>query len=190
MSTFSELAAQRESCRSFERTRPVEDEKLRQIIEIACLAPSACNSQPWHFTVVNSPDLAASIAKCLQGMNMNSFASNCPAFIIVNEEKATLSAAVGGKIKQQHYAGYDIGLATAHICFAATELGLSTCIIGWFDDGGLKKLTGIPAKQKISLVIAVGYAATENLRKKIRKPIDEIATFLPILQRENTGGQQ
>ena len=178
MSTFFELAAKRESCRSFDRTRPVEAEKLRQIIETARLAPSACNSQPWHFTVINSLDLAAKVAKCLQGMNMNSFASNCPAFIIVNEEKATLSAQVGGKIKQQHYAGYDIGLATAHVCFAATELGLSTCIIGWFDDGGLKKLTGIPAKRKVSLVIAVGYAASENLRRKIRKPIEEIATFI------------
>lgn len=179
MSTFFELAAKRESCRNYDPARPVEDEKLRQMIETTHLAPSACNSQPWHFTVVNSPDLAAAVAKCLQGMNMNSFASNCPAFIIINEEKATLSAAVGGKIKQQHYAGYDIGLAAAHICFAAIELGLSTCIIGWFDDGGLKKLTGIPAKRKVSLVIAVGYAATENLRRKIRKPIEEIATFLP-----------
>ncbi len=178
MGPFIELAAKRESCRNFDATRSVEPESLQKIIEIARLTPSACNSQPWHFTVVNSPELSGAVAKCLQSMNMNSFASNCPAFIIVNEEQANLSATVGGKVKNQHYAGYDIGLAVAHICFAASDLGLSTCIIGWFDEPSLKKLTGIASKRKISLVVAVGYATSDKIRNKVRKPVEEIATFL------------
>jgi nitroreductase len=178
MDSFFDFAARRESCRNFIIDRPVEVEKLQMMVATAQMSPSACNSQPWHFTVVHSADRAAAVARCLQGMNMNRFTSQCPAFIIINEEKANLLSAVGNLVKSQHYAGFDIGLATAHLCFAALEHGLSTCIIGWFDADALKKETNIPADRTVSLVLAVGYAQDTKIRTKIRKPLDEIATFI------------
>lgn len=73
----------------------------------------------------------------------------------------------------------DIGIAAAHLCFAAMEEGLSTCIIGWFDEKRLRKVTGIPENKRIRLVIAVGYAdGADPLRPKKRKELSEIATFL------------
>ena len=48
---FQELIRQRESCRSYDETRPVEEEKLQRILEAAQLAPSACNGQPYFMTV-------------------------------------------------------------------------------------------------------------------------------------------
>ena len=175
---FFDLAAKRQSCRNFDPSRPVENTLLRKIIETARLAPSACNSQPWHFTVVNSPDRSPAVAKSLQSMNMNRFTSQCPAFIIINEERAKLAAIVGGRFKNQHYAGFDIGLAAAHICLSASELGLSTCILGWFEADELKKAAEIKPDRTISLVIAIGYSADDTIRLKVRKPLDEIATFL------------
>ena len=135
MDGFFELIAKRESCRNYSE-KEVEREKLERCIEAARLAPSACNSQPWSFTVVNSPELAPQVPSCLQEMGMNKFTDKCPAFIIIAEEKATLSARLGGKVKDQKYAPIDIGLATAQLCLAATQQGLSTCIMGWFNEIG------------------------------------------------------
>ena len=51
MMDFLEIARARQSCRSYDETRPVEQEKLDAVLEAARLAPSACNAQPYHFTV-------------------------------------------------------------------------------------------------------------------------------------------
>ena len=53
MKDFLSLASRRQSDRAFDTQRPVEKEKLQRILEAACIAPSACNSQPWHFVVVD-----------------------------------------------------------------------------------------------------------------------------------------
>lgn len=176
MTSFFDLIEKRESCRNFASTS-VEKEKLEMCIKAARLSPSACNSQPWSFVVVESPDLSPKVAVCLQEMGMNKFASNCPAFVVVVEEKAKLSERVVQKFKSQDFASIDLGLATAHLCLAATEQGLSTCILGWLNEAKLKELLDIPASKRVRLVIAVGYAATDALRPKQRKPLKDLVRY-------------
>ena len=55
---FLELVSSRQSVRAFDPERSVEKEKLDRIIEIARLAPSACNAQPWSFVLVDEPTSA------------------------------------------------------------------------------------------------------------------------------------
>ena len=62
MKDFLSLASRRQSDRAFDPQRPVEKEKLQRILEAACIAPSACNSQPWHFIVVDDPELKNRVA--------------------------------------------------------------------------------------------------------------------------------
>ena len=174
MSVFFELVSARESCRSY-ADKPVEKEKLVKCIEAARLSPSACNSQPWSFYVVNGGKKRDETAACVQGMGMNKFTDKAPAFIIVCEEKANLSAKLGGAVKDNHFAPIDIGLAVAHICYAATEQGLSTCILGWLDNKKLSRVMG--AQKRVRVVVAVGYAADCTLREKKRKTLDEIMVY-------------
>jgi nitroreductase len=56
--TFLELVQKRQSTREF-LDRPVEHDKVKRCIEAARLAPSACNSQPWKFIVIDEPELRA-----------------------------------------------------------------------------------------------------------------------------------
>lgn len=174
MKDFFDLIARRESCRKYDPQRKVETEQLVKCIEAARIAPSACNSQPWSFVVVNSPTVSPQVAKCVQGMGMNRFTDDCPAFIVVAEEKANLTAKISGAFKDQQFAQIDIGLATAQICLAAVEQGLSTCIMGWLDEKKLKALLDIPQSKRIRLVLSVGYAADGRLREKKRKKLDAI----------------
>ncbi|MGI6249346.1 MAG: nitroreductase family protein [Acutalibacteraceae bacterium] len=176
MGSFFDLIARRESCRNY-LDKKVEQEKIEKCIEAARLAPSACNSQPWSFVAVCSDEVVPKVAKCLQEMGMNKFTDKCPAFIVIIEEKAELAARIGGKIMDQKYAPIDIGLATAQLCLQATEEGLGTCIIGWFNELKLKKLLDITPQKRIRLVIAIGYSADETLREKKRKEIGEIVSY-------------
>ena len=165
----------RQSCRDFDAARAVAREDIVACLEAARLAPSATNSQPWHFTVCRG-QLAADAAAATQSMGMNKFTSAAPCLIVVSEESYNLSGALGSRVKKQDFRSVDIGIATAHLTLAATARGLSTCILGWFDEKQLQKLLQI--KARIRLVIALGYAAADDpLRPKKRKPLEEIVTF-------------
>lgn len=109
---------------------------------------------------------------------MNKITSECPAFIIVIEESGNLTSRAGALIKQQDYRSIDLGIATEHICLAATEQNLGTCILGWFNEKELKKLLNINKLKRIRLVVAIGYPQTDNIRNKVRKTINEISTFI------------
>ena len=82
---FMELAKTRCSVRAY-TDRKVEPEKLERILAAACLAPSACNAQPWKFVVVMEPELSARVGKAAAGLGMNKFAKNAPVHILVVEE--------------------------------------------------------------------------------------------------------
>lgn len=173
---FLDLVNKRESCRHF-LEKEVEKEKLINCIEAARLAPSACNSQPWSFVIVNKKELLPEVAKAVQKIGMNKFAEKAGAFIIVCQEKANFTAKVGSVLQETAFQDIDIGITTSHICYEATAQGLSTCILGMFDDKKIIKTLSMPKGKKIKLVIAVGYAERDKLRNKVRKSFDEVAYF-------------
>lgn len=170
---FLEIAKARQSCRSYDENRAVEPEKLAAILEAAQLAPSACNGQPYHFTVCHG-QLAKDVAKACMGMGMNKFASQAPVVMVISEEVYVKSAAVGAKVKRNDYRSIDIGIAAAYLTAEATAQGLSTCILGWLDSDRICDLCDL--KQPVRLVITLGYAKDDPLRDKKRKTIDKLVT--------------
>ena len=171
---FTEIALTRQSCRSYDETREVEQEKLEAILNAARLAPSACNSQPYHFTVCQG-QTAKEVAAATQGMGMNKFSSQAPVLIVISEADYNRTAAMGAKVKGNDYRSIDIGITTAYLTAEATAQGLSTCILGWLDDSKIRKICGID--QSVRLVITLGYAKDEALRNKKRKDISELVTY-------------
>jgi nitroreductase len=179
MMTFQELINLRQSVRKYSET-PVEREKIEKIIEAVHVAPSACNSQPWKFIIVDEPDLKSKVAKTTfsKTIAFNKFTIEAPVIAVLVIEKAKLIAQIGGSIKDMEYPKIDIGIAAAHFCLQAAELGLGTCMIGWFDEKKIRQLLNIPEKRKIGLVITLGYPPADyKVRKKIRKPLYEICGF-------------
>ncbi len=169
------MAQSRQSDRAYEK-RPVEREKLERILRAACLAPSACNAQPWKFVVVDDPELAVKVGRATAGLGMNKFAKDAPVHILVVEEPMNITSFLGAKIKDKYFPLIDIGIAAAHITLAAESEGLGSCILGWFDEKEIKRLAGIPAGKRLLLDITVGYAAKPK-RKKSRKPVEKTVSF-------------
>ncbi len=178
MEDFFKLVAQRQSDRSFDPEHPVEKEKIMHILEAVRLAPSACNSQPWHFIVVDDEktknDLADAVASKILGINH--FTKQAPVHIVVVEEKPNLTASFGSWVKDKNFAHIDVGIAAAHIVLAAEEQGLGSCIMGWFNEEKVRKVLNIPSNKRVLLDIVIGYSKQAD-RKKVRKDLNEIVSW-------------
>ncbi len=171
---FREIAETRQSCRKYDNKRQVETHKLRTILESAILSPSACNGQPYHFTVCQG-DTAHKVAEATGGMGMNKFALDAPVMIVVSEKPYVKTAALGAKVKHNDYRSIDIGIAVAYLTAEACAQGLSTCILGWFDNNKIKEICSL--ENDVRLVITVGYAAEDDKQRiKKRKDYKEIVT--------------
>ena len=173
---FLEIAKARQSCRAYDETKMVEQEKLDAILEAARLAPSACNGQPYKLTVCRG-EAAKQVALATRGMGgMNKFAVQAPVLIVVSEMPYVKSAALGAKVKGNDYRSIDIGITTAYLTAEAAAQGLSTCILGWLDDAKIREICGL--NHPVRLVITLGYAKEgEVLRKKVRKDLSELVSF-------------
>ena len=171
---FTEIAQNRQSCRSYDSTREVEQEKLDAILNSARLAPSACNGQPYHITVCTG-DAAQKVARATQSMGMNKFTADAPVMIVISEDNYNKTANIGSKLKNNDYRSIDIGIATAYLTAEASAQGLGTCILGWFDDKKIRSICGL--KNPVRLVVALGYAKEGSaVPPKKRKSYDELVS--------------
>lgn len=173
---FQELAEMRQSCRSYDPTKDIEDEKLNRILNCSILAPSACNGQPYKITVCRG-EAAKQVAKATMGMGMNKFTVNAPVMVVISEDNYVASAAFGAKLKGNDYRSIDIGILSAYITAQATCEGIGSCILGWFDDNEIRKICKLDKPPR--LVISLGYPDTnDKLRQKKRKSLDSICNTI------------
>lgn len=175
---FIPLAKTRQSVRKYAST-PVSREDIQSCIEAARLAPSACNSQPWSFIVVDDKDLKTRLVKasCSGIYSMNAFAADAPVMVVVITEKMRISAAIGALIRNVQYRLIDLGIACEHLCLRAAELGLGTCMLGWFNERAVRKILKLPWGTHIDLILSLGYPADSEIREKKRKPLEDILSF-------------
>ena len=175
---FLELANKRYSVRNYSQT-PVLREDIARCIEAARLAPSACNSQPWKFIVVDEAGLKADVARAaFEGiLDVNHFAFKAPVLILIVSQRQKLLAKIGSIVKKKNFSLMDIGITAEHFCLQAAEQGLGTCILGWFNEKKVKKLLGVPKNKRLELIISAGLSADEEVPGKIRKSAEEITSY-------------
>ena len=157
---FMEIVHKRQSVRSYDANRPVEQEKIDSILEAARLAPSACNGQPFHVTVCKGQAAKDVAALCVGRGGMNKFAAQAPVMLVLSEKPYVATAALGAKLKGNDYRSIDIGIAAAYLTAEAAVQGLGTCILGWFDDDKVRAICGLDAP--VRLVITLGYEDTPH----------------------------
>jgi len=173
---FMEIAKARQSCRSYDETKPVEQEKLDAILDAVRLSPSACNGQPYHVTVCRG-ETAKEVALLTRGMGgMNKFAVQAPILLVISEMPYCKAAGIAAKAKNNDYRSIDIGITCAYLTAEATAQGLSTCILGWFDDEKVRKICDI--QHPVRLIITLGYAKEgDPLRRKVRKDLSDLVSY-------------
>lgn len=175
---FLDLVKKRTSVRTYAETT-VEREKLERCLEAARLAPSACNSQPWTFVLVDDPELTKKLAATTFNtvVSFNKFVQKSKAILAIVIEKPNTLSQIGGRIKDKDYYLIDIGIAAEHFCLQAAEEGLGTCMLGWFNERNAQKLLNIPRNKRIGLLISVGYPSNNEVKQRPRKTSEEVVKF-------------
>ncbi|MBI4721631.1 MAG: nitroreductase family protein [Candidatus Stahlbacteria bacterium] len=156
--------------------KPVEEEKINEIVEAVKFAPSSCNSQCWRF-VVTTGEIKEQITK--QGIGgvvlSNRWAKTAPVIIVACADLSFVPHRIGAKIKDIEWYLLDMGIAIEHLVLRATELGLGTCWIGWFNESAIRKILKIPRGIKIVALLTLGYPKDELAEhEKQRLEIDKI----------------
>ncbi len=185
--SFLNLTKQRYSCRQYQ-SLPVEREKILRCLEAARWAPSACNSQPWHFIIVDERLTRDFLAEQAFGgiYRINAFAKQAPVLIAAVRQNSKYLAELAGRMRGVRYSLIDVGIACEHFVLQAQEEGLGTCWIGWFDAKKVKKVLKLPWHSKVDIIISVGYPRTNQKVEKKRRARSEIITFFNENQGESS----
>ncbi len=175
---FLDLVKSRKSVRKY-LNQSVEREKIERCLEAARLAPSASNSQPWRFIVVDNQQLKDKVARETfdRLITFNRFSLQAPVLVVIISERLNVVNKVGETIKDKQFSLIDIGIAAENLCLQATEEGLGSCILGWFNEKGVKKILNIPHSNRVELIITMGYSASNEVRPKKRKDLNKIRSY-------------
>jgi nitroreductase len=157
----------RRSVRSY-KNQPVEEDKLKQVLEAARLAPSAANRQNWKFVVVRDAELRRQLARAAGGQG---FVAEAP---VVIAACATTTEHVMPCGHPAHLV--DLAIAIDHMALAARGLGLGSCWVGAFDQAEVKKTLGIPDSAAVVELLPIGYPAAWPSARP-RKPIEEVVCY-------------
>ena len=163
------LSRQRHATRNYAQ-QPVPDDVLQYILEVARMAPSAVNYQPWTFVVVREPDML----RRLQAVYHREWFNSAPCCIVVcgNHNESWHRASDG-----KDHCDIDIAIATDHLALAATECGLGTCWVCNFDVEACAQLLELPSNVEPMVLLPIGYPVESEPSPKKRKTIDEIVVW-------------
>ncbi|WP_163195193.1 nitroreductase family protein [Clostridium thermarum] len=164
---FLQLAKKRYSVRKYQ-SRKVEPEKLMKILEAARVAPTGANTQPQRLIVVQEQEGLEKLKKAA-----NVFGSPL-AIIVCGDHKVVWKRPFDGK----DILDIDASIVTDHMMLQATELGLGTLWVCYFDPDVLRKEFELPDHIEPINILAIGYAdgepASPERHDKTRKPIEHI----------------
>lgn len=171
---FFEIAQARHSCRKYDTTRTIEQEKIDAVLASARLAPSACNSQPYHLTVCRREAVKAiAAAKNDSCEGINDFVADADTVIVISEQPVIVAPVMVERMEGQNFRDIDIGIAAAYITAEATAQGVGSCIVGLFDDEQIRRICHLDTP--VRLLITLGYPKEGvTPRPKRRKELSEL----------------
>lgn len=158
----------RRSIRQYEKGKPVEDDKLKKVLEAGRLAPSASNLQDWKFVVVQDPE---TLEKLVDACNGQAFVAEATAFIAACGTNPESIMSCG---QPKHTV--DLSIATAYMILEAAELGLGTCWLGSFNERKVRRLLNIPDDVRVVAVTPLGYPSYQP-EAKPRKSFEEVVCY-------------
>lgn len=170
---FIDLIKSRESIRDYNPEHPVEQEKLKRILEAGRFAPSAANRQPWKFYLVSQPENLSLIRKCYP----KPWFSEAPHVLVVAGKR--------GMAWTRTSDGYnsletDLTIAMDHMILAAEAEGVATCWIAAFDPVALYSSGIISKDETVFAITPLGYPRSGFSKKgnKARKAAEDVIVYL------------
>ena len=146
-----DLILKNRSCRRFYQDHKVDEETLRELVDLARNSASAANLQPLKYMLSCDPVMNNDIFSCLGWAGYledwkGPAEGERPSAYIIFLGDTTISPAFG----------WDTGIAAQSILLGAREKGLAGCMIGAIKRRRLIELLNIGEQFKIALVVAIG----------------------------------
>jgi nitroreductase len=163
-----EAVAKRRSIRKYQ-VKPVEDEKLRMVLEAGRLGPSAANRQPCSVVVVSKLEVRRSL---LAAYPPEWFAS-APVILVVCADPLEAWRRRDG----EEFWKVDAAICMQNMVLVSSELGLGTCWIGAFDEKAVMNALSIPAEMRVVAMTPLGYPAEEKDPAVDRKPFEKMVHY-------------
>ena len=166
--SFMELARSRFSVRRYQDV-PVEEEKIRSVLEAARIAPSAANRQPWQFVVVREKELRSRVYSTYG----KKWIETAPAVIVACGDHDHSWKRNDGK----DHLDIDLAIAVDHMTLAAADQGLGTCWVCAFDAAACHRVLDLPEHVEAVALLPLGYPAEKgdsDRHGKARKKLEEI----------------
>lgn len=142
--------------------KPVDDDKIIQLLESARLAPSGSNTQPWHFIVVRSEITRQKLAEVSHNQK---WMKSAPVFIVcVADIRARIKDNVEISLDENNPSQElkliirDTSIAIEHIVLEAENIGLNTCWVAWFTQEEIRPILNIPSDKYVICILTLGYA--------------------------------
>lgn len=156
----------RRSIRKFS-SKPVEEEKLRLILEAARLSPSSQNGQNWHFIIVRDKE---KLQKLMEAADGQPHVGEAPCAIV--------ACGTNHRVMDcgQPTDTVDCSIAMAYMLLEAHTLGLGTCWLGHFYADKVKKALRIPDDVSVVAFTPLGYPTGEAVQRP-RKELVEIVSY-------------
>ncbi len=156
---------ERRSVRKF-KNRPVEREKITEIIDAARWAPSACNRQLWEYIVIDNDKVKTRLVREAGSMPL---VRNAPLVIgVLYDNKYNL---------KQHANLQSAAASIQNMLLKAYEVGLgSVWLAGVGSQDVIKKILNIPENLDVVALVAIGYP-DESPAPPSRRPVKEIIHF-------------
>lgn len=198
---FYEGLRARRTVRDFS-DRPVPRDILETCLQAAGTAPSGANHQPWHFSVIGSPEIKRRIrlaaeeeerifyagragAEWLAALGPlgtdpdKPFLETAPWLVAIFGERRSRGA--DGVMRKNYYVPESVAIATGFLIAALHHAGLATLTHTPAPMGFLNEICGRPDGDKPYILMVVGYPApdaTVPAYAQRKKPLEAIATFL------------
>ena len=166
--SFMDLARARYAVRNYAQT-PVEQAKIDSILAAGQLAPTAKNVQPQHIYVLQSAEAIAKINE------LTRCAYHAPVVFLVCYNTDLVWTKDGANSGDM-----DCSIVGTHMMMEATELGLGTCWVKWFDPEQVAAAFELPANHKPSFLMPCGYPSDDaqpHAHHFNRKPLTETVTY-------------
>lgn len=176
---FQKLIETRRTVRKYAADSEVTREQMETLIRAAQEAPSWKNSETGRYYCVLSREMVDKIRETSLPDARNAEKTENAALIVTTFVHNRAGFQKDGTADNELGNGwgcYDLGLQNENLILKATEMGLSTLIMGLREADKIREILSIPETETIVSVIAVGKAA-ESPNRPPRKELDEIAKF-------------
>lgn len=159
--------AERSSVLKFS-TKPIEEDKVKRIVDAGRRAPSAKNRQPWRFVVIQEEELRKKMEDACFGQEHVGQAPSIVAACTTNIDYTMPNGQLAYPI--------DIAIAVAFMMIQAQAEEVGSCVITTFNEADVKDFLSVPFSMRVVMLLLLGYAA-EKPFPTTRKGFDRVVSF-------------